>query len=493
MMQSSFFFGLRGSGLARWWLTATLAAGCAAKPPVQDAPLPAGAADAAAGTADAAAGGRTAGFAPRNGAGEAKDQAGPDQCKDSKPGPPPPPPHNPLEYVRNFHQTWQRDPSTTVTLTWTTNVTDLAAYTPRALYAPASEVCSDGRRLFAGQALQATGSGLQYDTITWDGQQKAVTWTVELTGLTPDTDYAFAVGTWQSHDPATGHFAKATLSQPGRFRTAPAKGSRAPMRFVMAGDSRGGTANIYTHSKRFAAIPALAWFFTGDMSSTGVQPQWDDWFESMGPILWTKPLMPVQGNHEMLAEIHYGQFALPVAPGLSADYLEHAWALDIGNVHMIGLDSNTDEGIADQVPWLTKHLEAAAKNPDTDWTFVMMHHPAYSASTVHGSSTAVQKHWVPLFEKYGVDVAFAGHDHCYERSVPITAGKPAAAATGVTYVVAGGFFAPPYKNGSDWWTAVSHHGNKYNYVEISVNGKALTLTAWSGDGAEKLDQVQITR
>lgn len=477
-------------GPALWLVGALVAMGCAGKTPMADA---SSSADAASSANDGATGGTSAGLAAPGAAGEAKDQDGNDLCGGKQPGPPPPPPHNPLEYVRNFHQTWQRDPSTTVTLTWTTNVTDLAAYTPRALYAPASEVCADGRQLFAGKALQATGSGLQYNTITWDSQETAVTWTVELTGLKPDTDYAFAVGNWQSFDAATGKFVKATVSKPGRFRTAPAKGSRAPMRFVMAGDSRGGSANIHKHNKRFAAIPALAWFFTGDMSSTGVQPQWDDWFEAMGPILWSKPLMPVQGNHEMLAEIHYGQFALPVAPGLEADYIEHAWALDIGNVHMIGLDSNTEEGIVAQVPWLTKHLEAAEKNPDTDWTFVMMHHPAYSASTVHGSSEGVLKHWVPLFEKYGVDVVFAGHDHCYERTVPIAGGKPAAAEAGITFVVAGGFFAPAYKNGQDWWTAVSHHGNKYNYVELAVDGKKFNLTAWSGDGTEKLDQVQLTR
>lgn len=423
--------------------------------------------------------------------------AAPLDCS-SPPGalePPPiaPPPHDPHKAVRNLHQTWQHDPSTTVTLTWTTQFKDLDGYVPMALYAQASEVCGDGRKLLSAKAKQATGSGLLYDTVSFEAMEKAVTWSVELTGLQPDTEYAFAVGNWQSFDPASGHFEQPNLSQPGRFRTAPAKGSRAPMRFVMAGDSRGGSAKIHMHSKRFAAIPALAWFFTGDMSLAGIQPQWDEWFDAMGPVLASKPLMPVQGNHEILAEIHYSQFALPVAPGLEADFVEHAWSLDIGNVHMIGLDSNTEMGIAAQVPWLIQDLQAAQKNPDIDWIFAMMHHPAYSASTVHGSSPAVQQHWVPLFEKYGVDVVFAGHDHCYERSLPILAGKPSTDKNGVTYVVAGGFFAPAYQNGKDWWTAVSHHGDKNNYVEIAVDGKTLDLHAWSGDGTEKLDHVQLQR
>ena len=39
-------------------------------------------------------------------------------------------------------------------------------------------------------------------------------------------------------------------------------------------------------------------------------------------------------------------------------------------------------------------------------------------SGLHGSTSDVQTHLVPIFETYGVDVVFSGHDHHYERDLP---------------------------------------------------------------------------
>jgi hypothetical protein len=413
-------------------------------------------------------------------------------CDSPLQGPQPPAwSSDPKKQVRNLHQTWQRDASTTVTLTWTTEANDPAAYVPRVLYAPVSSACADGKLLMT-QGQVAQGSGYVYEAVGLDGAVKVVAWTVELTGLQPNTAYVFRAGTWKGRDVASGQLDAPELGAMGQFRTSLPKGDRTPYRVVFAGDSRGGTDKIRKEAARYAKIDALAWFFNGDMTPVGSQEQWNDWFDAMAPILTTRPLMPVQGNHEIFADIYYAQFALPAMPSLKADQVEHAWSLDIGNVHYVGLDSNSPEGVQDQVAWLTEDLAAAAKDPGIDWTICLMHHAPWSASN-HGNTDYVQKTWGPVFDQHGVDLVFAGHDHNYERSVPILGGKAAPVGQGVTYVVAGGFFAPPYGNGKEWWTAVSHHGNKYNYVVLDIAGKKLNLTAWSGDGQEKLDELALER
>jgi len=398
---------------------------------------------------------------------------------------------DPKKLVRNLHQTWQHSPATTLTATWTTETTDLKGYAPKVIAAPVGVACANGAALIQKGKIYA-GAGATYTAIVDGSEVKLVAWTVELTDLTPDTDYVFRAGTFGAVDPAAGSITAAELSEVARFRTAPAKGTRQPMDFVVAGDSRGGMAKIKAGSAGFAALPALAWFFSGDMNPLGTQAEWNDWFAAMAPILRSRPLMPVQGNHEVFADVYYGQFALPAMAGLPASFIEHAWSIDVGNVHFVGLDSNTEAGCADQAPWIASDLAKAKADPDIDWTIVQFHHAAYSASN-HGSTGYVQKHWVPLFEKHGVDLVFNGHDHNYERSVPIAGGKQVQQDAGVTYVVAGGFFAPPYGNGKKWWTAVSHHGNKNNYVQLAIDGKKATIVAWSGDGKEKLDQVELTR
>jgi tartrate-resistant acid phosphatase type 5 len=52
------------------------------------------------------------------------------------------------------------------------------------------------------------------------------------------------------------------------------------------------------------------------------------------------------------------------------------------------------------------------------WKLVFFHHPAYSASSTHGSTIEIQNTFVPLFEKYHVDACFSGHDHDLQHSHP---------------------------------------------------------------------------
>jgi hypothetical protein len=57
-----------------------------------------------------------------------------------------------------------------------------------------------------------------------------------------------------------------------------------------------------------------------------------------------------------------------------------------------------------------------------------MHHPAYSCGGYLGDAR-VRTLLVPIFERTGVDLVLAAHDHNYQRFAP---------RRGVTYVVHGG-------------------------------------------------------
>ncbi len=419
---------------------------------------------------------------------------GPDgPCGTPDPKTPPAPKlhSNPKQLVRNQHMTWQHDPATTISITWTTEASDLKTYQPKVLFGEASAMCADGRFLLK-QGKVATGIGALYEAVVADKPTKVVAWTVEMTALKPDTEYVFRAGNFAEFDPAAKKLLGPEFGKVGSFRTAPKKGDKKPMPFVFAGDSRGGAPIITSRSPTYAKIPALAWFFSGDMNTVGTQAEWNDWFKAMEPILDRRPLMPVQGNHELFSDVYYNQFALPAMPGIPAEWIEHAWALDIGNVHFVGLDSNSSDNIKGSIDWLKDDLKKAAADKDIDFTIVQYHHTTYSAGP-HGPTAWVKELLVPLFEQHGVDLVINGHDHTYERSLPILADKVSSPEKGITYVVAGGFYAPAYQNGTKWWTKVSHHGSKANYLQLLVNGAVLTGTAWSGDGKEKLDEFVIMR
>ena len=55
-----------------------------------------------------------------------------------------------------------------------------------------------------------------------------------------------------------------------------------------------------------------------------------------------------------------------------------------------------------------------------DWIIVQMHQCAASSSaTGNGSDLGIRQEWLPLFDRYQVDLVLNGHDHDYERSFPV--------------------------------------------------------------------------
>jgi hypothetical protein len=104
-----------------------------------------------------------------------------------------------------------------------------------------------------------------------------------------------------------------------------------------------------------------------------------------------------------------------------------SYAVSRGPVDFFYLDSAallTPIGEEDQLAWLDRALSAATK----PWRIVCLHHPMYSGGA-HGSAVEVRRVLEPVLARHEVDLTLAGHDHHYERSVPIE---------GITHVVSGG-------------------------------------------------------
>jgi Calcineurin-like phosphoesterase len=73
-----------------------------------------------------------------------------------------------------------------------------------------------------------------------------------------------------------------------------------------------------------------------------------------------------------------------------------------------------------QTAWLERTLAAGRADPSVDWIIVQMHQCACSSSaTGNGSDLGIRQRWLPLFDRYQVDLVLNGHDHDYERSFPV--------------------------------------------------------------------------
>jgi 3',5'-cyclic AMP phosphodiesterase CpdA len=182
----------------------------------------------------------------------------------------------------------------------------------------------------------------------------------------------------------------------------------------------------------------------------------DTVFGPFADILDGAPLYAVLGNHDVKNGHGDAQMAVLGMPG-------PWWARHLDDVLLIGLDSNHADD-PDQRAWLARTLADATER----WRIVVVHHPPYSAG-YQGSSEEVRAAFVPLFERYGVQLVISGHDHDYQRSVPIK---------GVTYVVTGGA-AGTRRTGEDYFTAVSF--SWHHFVELGVFRDRLVIRAVNQD------------
>jgi len=289
-------------------------------------------------------------------------------------------------------------------------------------------------------------SSRKYATYTELGHREVV-----LSGLTPDTLYYYSVG------------GAGTAQVTRAFRTAPEVGSLPSdgnTRVWIVGDSgvggyvpsRIGSAEVRDGLYSWLAAgdqePVDLFLMLGDNAynnGTDVEHQ-GAIFDVYPTLLEGAALWPTIGNHEMgsgggsrssnpASYSSYTEtglmpyldiFTLPQGAevGGVASGTEQYYSFDYGTVHVVSLDSQLamrDSGQrAAMKQWLIDDLEANTGH----WTIVIFHHPPYTKGS-HDSDagtgndrpiTLIREEFTPVFEDYGVDLAFSGHSHIYERS-----------------------------------------------------------------------------
>lgn len=73
-----------------------------------------------------------------------------------------------------------------------------------------------------------------------------------------------------------------------------------------------------------------------------------------------------------------------------------------------------------QQRWLERTLQQARDDLETDWIVVCMHQVAMSsAHNFNGADLGIRQAWLPLFDKYAVDLVLTGHEHHFERTLAV--------------------------------------------------------------------------
>lgn len=307
-----------------------------------------------------------------------------------------------------------------------------------------------------------------------------VAYHAELDGLAADTTYHYRV------------VVDGQASEDRTFTTAPPPGEPAELRLTAYGDQ--GTAhpaNTRADDQAPAEVLALAkeqaptfHLHAGDLSyAEGDGTQWNAYLDQIEPLASKTPYMTVAGNHEREAGLGFAnydaRFQMPT--GEEGRW----WSMRYANVLVIGLNSeracqSDDDSLAGltgdpaddcessdaiepyqpQLEWLEATLSQAANDTGIDWRIVLSHHLFWSSSA-HQGAKGFQDHYMPVLDRYGVDLVVQGHDHVYERTKVLSGGD--LTETGIVYLTSGAAGSGTY----DWsgdrpdWTAYrdnEHYG-----------------------------------
>ena len=312
----------------------------------------------------------------------------------------------------------------------------------------------------------AGNSTVEYGTTTALGSSKTVAQagsceigaagtchTVQLTGLSPGTRYYYRLLVNGTPVLSTTYFE--TFRTPADSR---------PLFFTIVGDfGAGSSGQTNVANNQNAADPPLVVTVGDNAYENGTQSDWDNnvFIPQYENLLRRAVFMPTLGNHDLndvgasnwASSVEIKMHLLP--RNAPAGQEERYYSFDYGDAHLVVLDSNPPALDSTQAAWLEADLAATTRK----WKFVFLHHASHSCANgiaSFGSNTTVKNLFGPLFEQYGVDVVFEGHDHIYERSKAVD-----------EFLVGGG-------SGSD--------GLKTIYVMTGAGGKTLDSAASSDSG-----------
>jgi len=285
-----------------------------------------------------------------------------------------------------------------------------------------------------------------------------------IEGLEPDSIYCYEIqgpnGNWLE---ATG------------FRTAPDESSERPIRIVTIGDLGTQTSDQFAVLDAMSNVEYDLVLVAGDLAyeKGTLSDHENNFFAVYSEVLRSVPFFVISGNHDYAADgaVFREVFSLPENGG--SDGVERWYSFDWGNTHITALDTEQVNDV--QAEWLDQDLAAT----DKEWKIAFLHRPPYSSGS-HGSTSSVQNLFVPAFERYGVNLVLAGHDHDYERTQEIN---------GVTYVVTGSAGRGTRPVGSSSFTEYSEAVAHFSH--ITMNSVDLSLHAIDATGAD-FDAVTLT-
>ncbi len=309
-------------------------------------------------------------------------------------------------------------------------------------------------------------------------KQKSKSHFIKITGLQPGLFYRYEVVCGKGESllrtpPGDPGYRIKTACRPGEYFT-----------FTVYGDPRPG--DTLTDRYHRAVIDRILFqepgfnLVLGDMVDDGAADTlWEDFFRVEAPLLRRSAIYPVLGDNDIAGG--KGKFG-DYFPVLQRGYYRFNW----GGVYFFGLHAwdsmgsqSSDEFNADspQYKWFIEEISRPEVR-EAPFRVVFMHDPVYICRGK--ASETLRNTWMPLFQRYKVDVVFASW-HIYERSID----------RGVTYIISGGAGAELIRMNKNSSFPSQVDALQYHFCRVDVSAGAMDIRAVATDGTV-LDAITLT-
>ena len=265
---------------------------------------------------------------------------------------------------------------------------------------------------------------------------------VSISGLTANTSYNYQIG---YTSPIAFNFPTDAQTF---FKTALPAATTTDFTAWVTGDfGTGNTGQLgvrdsylnYANNPTPLAKKADIWLWLGDNAyADGTPNEYTATVFGIYPdIMKNTPIFPAVGNHDYANfgdspggphalpyhdnHEYFKVFSMPTTAQLGgvASNTKRYYSYNYGNVHFVVLDSYgvvTNDTINPMFVWLKANLAANTKK----WIVCYFHHAPYSMGThdsdIKFSMVNMRQYFLPLLERYHVDLVLSGHSHVYERS-----------------------------------------------------------------------------
>lgn len=311
----------------------------------------------------------------------------------------------------------------------------------------------------------------------------------KLSGLSPSTTYYYSL---KEND---------VLVAQNSFRTPPtAENSKFSFGFM-------GDAQFYSNEDRLrhkmiveqfekfdpnlliSAGDLVASQYKNDVFEWPEMGRWNSFFGVMAPLMAHVPFMTAMGNHEEDSDYFWSIFDYPTPDSPKIDHYSFKYGNTLFAFLYTGktLDYDLNGILNAQTAWLEKTLKEASQDSSILWKIVILHRGPFNQGSLHPTDgelfseneTSLRPSWRSLWEKYGVNIVLAGHNHNFTL----------ARNNNIYYItLCGG--APIHSLRTPWSPTTIYAEAACAAGLFEINGSSLTFKAQRPDGSY-IDQANL--